>query len=563
MLRSLYIRNLAVIEEIDLILEDGMTALTGETGAGKSILIDALGLLLGDRANPALIRAGCEQAEVSASFVLDADHPARTLLTEQGLDNEEECLVRRQIGRDGRSRAYLNGRPAAVQTLRELGEHLVDIHGQHEHQQLLQRPRQRELLDTYAALSPLALEVARLSRERKHALDTLERLRADGQQRADRLQLLDFQLEELHTLALEDDELSRLEEEQKRLTHASELREGSAALVSALYEADEGNLHDKLVQCLNQLQALSRRDPTLNEVTELLQGARIQIGEAADYLRHYTDRVDLDPEKLGQIEERLSLIHALARKHRVPPEELSTHVQALEQERAALGEGEKDDTRLQERIALLERQWRDSASRLGAAREDAASRLARRVSEAIQGLGMPHGRFEIHLTPLPEGSYAEHGGEDVEFFIAANPGQPAQPLAKVASGGELSRLSLALRSLSAAAGSVGTLIFDEVDSGIGGAVAEVVGRHLAELGQHRQVLCVTHLPQVAAQAQHQWRISKHQDERNTTTAVECLDEDGRIEELGRMLGGLSITEQTRAHAREMRDAARERAQSRR
>ncbi len=549
MLKHLLIKNFALVESLDIDLAGGMSVLTGETGAGKSILLGALGLALGDRADTSVVRHGAERAEVSASFDCAALPRSRAWLAERELEADDEIIIRRTVGADGRSRGYINGQPMPVQALRELGEQLVDIHGQHAHQSLLRKEVQRELLDAYGALSKQASGVA-TAYHHWHALQReLERLTQAASDRDARLELLRYQVEELESLNLSVDELSALDEEHARLANAGKLMEGAQRAAQVLYEGDEGAVADLLQRTLVELQELTETDPKLATAAELVEGAAIQAAEAASELRHYQDQVELDPQRLAEVEERLGLIHELSRKHQRPAEELPELLLELSDELQTLQQaGERLDG-LEAEIAAARTDYEQQAAKLSKGRAKAATELAERVEANMQELGMGGGRLVIELKPLEEPSV--HGLEAVELQVSANPGQPPRPLAKVASGGELSRISLAIAVITAGQEGIPTLIFDEVDVGVGGGVAEMVGRQLRSLAGSRQVLCVTHQPQVASQGHHHYRIQKQSDGEQTRTGVEPLDKDGRVEEIARMLGGVEITEQSRSHAWEM------------
>ncbi len=548
MLTQLQIRDFAIVEAADLELESGMTVLTGETGAGKSILVGAVGLVLGDRADADVVRHGAERAEVSAAFDPGGNPAARAWLKAQELDADGECLLRRTVSREGRSRAYVNGRAVPVQALKELGALLVDIHGQHEHQSLLRPEVQRDWLDACGGHADAAREVERAWRgwralEREHRA-----LGAGGADAEARVDLLTYQLRELEALALGPDELPALEEEHRRLANAGRLIETARETLALLYEDDEHSVAALLGHAQTAVQGLRDLDAQLAGVGEYLDTARIQVDEAADELRRYLDRIDLDPERLRRLDERLATIHDLARKHRVAPAELPARRAGLESELQALSGAGRRREELEREIARARRAYEEAAAHLSAARAAAAARLARRITEAMQGLGMRGGRFEVALRPADAGP---GGVEAVEFLVSANPGQPPRALRKVASGGELSRISLAVQVTAVGEGALPTLIFDEVDSGIGGAVAETVGRHLRALGDRHQVLCVTHLPQVAALAHHHLQIDKQTRRGRTRMQVRLLEAAERVGEVARMLGGLEITPQTLAHAEEM------------
>jgi DNA repair protein RecN (Recombination protein N) len=548
MLRQLFIQDLVIVHRLDLDLEPGMTALTGETGAGKSILIDALGLALGEKADVTLIRSGCERAEVTAVF--DVTSALAGWLNDHDLLADSECILRRVVARNGRSRAFINGSPAPIGQLRELGAALVDIHGQHAHQSLLRKSAQRELLDNYgdhhATIDKVASAFAALCRV-QGVLSELEQAAAD---RANRLDYLTFQVAELDELNLHEEEWQVLGEEQRRLAHAEQLRGETAALADLLFES-ELSVQPMLSNVSRRLAPLAELDEQLNEVKDLLESARIQVEEASTTLRDYADRIDLDPQRLAEIDERLARIHDLARKHRLEPPDLPARWQTLTEELTRLQHADESVAELQEQVEQHARAYRRVAAELTKRRNATARRLSTIVTEAMQGLAMPGGRFDVAVNTLAKDKAAPHGLDEVEFLVSANPGQSLAPLARVASGGELSRISLALQVAAADCGEVPTLIFDEVDVGIGGAVAEMVGRLLRELGKARQVLCVTHLPQVAAQSHHHLRVTKESTEESTETKLIVLNAHTRVEEIARMLGGLEVTKQTLAHAAEM------------
>ncbi|HAO32602.1 MAG TPA: DNA repair protein RecN [Candidatus Competibacteraceae bacterium] len=553
MLTQLRIRDFAIVEELELELAGGMTAVTGETGAGKSILVDAIGLLLGDRADSGAIRSGAERADISAAFDLDPLPAARAWLSERDLDGERECHLRRVVATSGRSRNYINGVPQPAQALRELGELLVDIHGQHEHQSLVRREAQRQLLDDYAGNQPLATELERCYRRWSQLRRELDELRQASSERDARLDILRYHLRELAALDLAEGEIAELEAEQRRLANASTLLETGQRLLSQLTEGDEGAIADRLNQLSRELAALGRLDARIAPIGELLEAALIPLQEAGGELRGYVQALDLDPEHLNQVEQRLTAAHQLARKHRATAEELPGLRARFETELETLEHSETRLDSLQQALGEAREDYRSRANQLSERRAAAAQALSQRISEALRDLGMPGGRFAIGLERLEKP--AAGGLENVEFQVSANPGQPLRPLAKVASGGELSRISLAIQVITAHAARIPTLIFDEVDSGIGGGVAEVVGRQLRTLGQNRQVLCVTHLPQVAAQAHQQFKVEKQSDGDTTHTQVLPLSDEERVNEIARMLGGLELTANTLAHAREIVEKA--------
>jgi DNA repair protein RecN (Recombination protein N) len=550
MLTHILVKDLAIVSSLELECASGMTALTGETGAGKSIMIDALGLALGDKADAAMIRAGCERAEIVAGFDLGSVPGARAWLAEQDLDEDGDCLVRRLIVRDGRSRAYVNGRPATGAQLRDLGNLLVDIHGQHAHQSLLRANAQRDLLDAYGGHGGLAESVASAYREYRVLDHQLAALESARQERAERLDLLRFQVEELAALGLGAAEIEGLDQEQRRLSHLGRLQETAARVLQAVSDS-EPSIADQLRSAGSDLDDLAAIDPALVEPRDLLETAAIHAGEAAASLRHYLDGLEIDPAARDAVETRIAQIHDLARKYRVQPVELPDALAARQVELTTLEHADLRLGGLRESHGAALQTFLDRAHALGAARAEAAERLSRTVTEAMQQLGMAGGRFAVEIEALAPERAGAGGLERIAFLVSANPGQPLQPLAKVASGGELSRISLGIQVATAECGSVPTLVFDEVDVGIGGGVAEIVGRLLRRLGASRQVLCVTHLPQVAAQAHQQLRVRKETLDGQTYTRIETLDPAARIDEIARMLGGTKITARTRDHACEM------------
>lgn len=547
MLRHLTIRDFVIVDRLELEFDTGFGALTGETGAGKSILVDALALALGERADAGVVRAGCDKAEVAATFDI-ADRPAiREWLEASDLAIDDELLLRRVIDAGGRSRAYINGSPATVQQLREVAESLVDIHGQHAHQSLLRADAQRALLDGHAGLADLAKEVAadfRRWREAEHALTTAA---AGGEALAREREQLEWQVQDVESLAFSPDEWSELEGEHRRLAHAASLIEGAQFALDALADSD-GACASQVDTVAARLDALAAFDPALGEVAQLLESVQAELSEAVSSLRRYTDRVDLDPARLAEVEGRLDAIHASARKYRTRPEELPELLAGWKSRLAELNET-TDLAALEARVEAARTDFTTRARALSDGRRKACGKLGRKVTELMRQLALATGSFEVALVPVEGG--AAYGLEQVEFRVAGLAGSEAKPLAKVVSGGELSRISLAIQVVTSRSASVPTLIFDEVDVGIGGGVAEIVGRLLHELGRERQVLCVTHLPQVAARADWQWRVSKSTVGGATLSRIEPLEGEGRVGEIARMLGGVEITELTRQHAREL------------
>jgi DNA repair protein RecN (Recombination protein N) len=555
MLTHIHVRNLAIVDEIDVDLAAGMTALTGETGAGKSILVDALGLVLGDRADSSVIRHDCDRAEISAGFDIRDNTAATTWLAQQDLDMEGECQLRRIINREGRSRGYINGQAAPMQSLRELGELLVDIHGQHEHQSLLRSAVQRELLDAFGGHQKLLSATASSCNAWKVTRQELETVISDAAERDARLDLLRYQLQELEALELSSETISGIDAEHTRQANAGRLLDASQQALNRL-DADEGNSAYSLIsQTLDQLNELSGLDSRLGETTRLLDEAAVLVQEGIDTLRHYSAGLEIDPERLQWLEQRTGLLHDLARKHRCSPGDLPEIEANIRRELGLIENADQHREALQVKLANLEQAWLATAKQLSGKRRKAARAFSKEITASMQTLGMKGGVFEVGIKTRKDPSCGIHGLDDIEFMVSANTGQPVQPLNKVASGGELSRISLSIQVISAGSATIPTLIFDEVDSGIGGGIAEIVGQKLRVLGTERQVLCVTHLPQVAALANQQMQVTKLSGEASTRTRIRTLNEEERVDELARMLGGVKITKQTREHAHEMMQQA--------
>ncbi len=551
MLTQLIIRNYAIVESLDLELEKGMTVISGETGAGKSIMLDALGLTLGDRADSATVRHGAERAEIIASFDISTLPDAKAWLQQQDmdLDEENECIIRRVITKEGRSRSYINNQACPLNSLKALGEHLIAIHGQHEHQQLLKKDHHRTLLDQFAALSPIAHQVRQhfhLWQKEKERLENLLNLSDEHQAK---VQLLSYQVEELNQLGLTEGELEQLESEQKQLCEAGDILHNGHQVLALTSEGDGDNCTQLLNHALHLLGELKSQSPSLTQASELLNSAQIQIEEATHELRHYLDRIEINPDRLSDVEERLSTIYDLARKHRIRPEALSALHKTLQEELDGLNHSDEALDKLHTRVAQLETEYQSLATTLSEARQQAAMKLNTLIDEQLHQLGMSSACFIACLTPYNKPT--ANGLEEVEFLISTNKGQPARPLARIASGGELSRISLAIQVITAQTSTTPTLIFDEVDVGIGGAIAEVVGRMLKQLGQRSQIMCVTHQPQVASQGDQHLFVSKQAGSENTHTQINQLKSVDRIQEIARMLGGIDITQRSIDHAKEM------------
>lgn len=554
MLTSLYVRHFAVVEAAEISFGPGLTVVSGETGAGKSLLVDALLLLAGARADSGMVRAGSDRAELAAEFDLSDLPEARAWLKHEELDEDDACQLRRVIRAEGSSRAWVNGRPVNAGQLGELAGLLVEIHGQHEHQALLSRAHQLALLDAYAGNDTLTVQVRELAGQWRELGSRIRRL-SGGEDREQRLELLRHECAELEKWALPANELAELESAHRRLANAGKLAEGAAGIVELLDGDSEFALRRTLGRTHAELGKLAELDDRLAPLLELLDNAAIQLGEAADGLGRYGQDVDLDPERFNEIDEHLARLHELGRRHRLPVAELHDKLGEL---RGELDDLEGAGDALEQLAAQRERmqaQYVNAANALSKARHAAATRLGAEVSTLMSELGMAGGVLQVALEASEGDEPDAQGRERCELLVSANPGQPPRALRKVASGGELARISLAIEVATLGKDSIGSMVFDEVDSGIGGAVAEVVGQKLRALGAQRQVLCVTHLPQVAAQGHAHLRVSKHSDDDSTHTRIETLDAAGRRDELARMLGGVEITRETRAHAKKMLEQA--------
>lgn len=550
MLTSLYVRHFAVVEAAEITLGAGLTVVSGETGAGKSLLVDALMLLAGARADSGMVRAGSDRAELAAEFDLTELPEAREWLQREELDEDGSCQLRRVLRAEGSSKAWINGRPANARQLGEIASLLVEIHGQHEHQALLSRPHQLALLDAYAGHEALLASV-RDSALQWRELNAHMRNLAGGEDRSGRIELLRHEIEALEKWVLPPAELSELEASHRRLANAGRLVEGSAGVVELLDGDSEFALRRALGRAHTELGKLAALDERLNPLLELLDNASIELGEASDGLSRYAQDVDLDPERFDEVDSHLSQLHELSRRHRLSATELPDKLEQLQTELSELeGAGEALEKCGAQR-QVLQASYAKTANQLSQARAEAAERLGKEVSSLMTELGMSGGILRIDLEKVTSDDPDPQGQERCELLVSANPGQPPRALRKVASGGELARISLAIEVATLGKDTVGSMIFDEVDTGIGGAVAEVVGQKLRALGCQRQVLCVTHLPQVAAQGHAHLLVSKYVEGGSTQTKIDTLDASGRRDELARMLGGLEITRETRAHARQM------------
>lgn len=553
MLKTLHIRNLAIIDALNLEIGPGFTVLTGETGAGKSILIDALGLVMGTRADASLVRSGQDKAEISAEFHITPDSEAsRWLAGHELLDADEpaHCLIRRVVFAEGRTRAFVNGQPVNAGPLRELGECLIEIFGQSESQTLLRADIQRALLDGFGAY-PAALQAVAEAAGRHQALTRqIERLRTRGARDPAELDYLRFQLQELEALQLEDGELERLETDQRRLANAGQLLTDGGRAQELLY-GGEASVYDQLSTVCGLLNGLVAVDPAFEDALRLSETAQAQVHEAADALRRTLDRLDLDPAQLEEVDRRLGAIHDLARKHRIKAEALPDKLAQLRAELEEVEQAASSLDQLEQARAACLAEYHKAAATLSGLRQKAAQALGKQASAIVRELGMPNAQLQVRLEAAANDAPRSYGLDDICFDFSANPGQPPRPLAKVASGGELSRVSLALQVVGTQDKGVDTMIFDEVDAGIGGGVAEIVGRKLRELGSRRQVLCVTHLAQVAAQSQAHFSIRKEVAGGETYTRVRALKAAERVDELARMQGGVEVSQAAREHAQDL------------
>ena len=551
MLTQLAIQNFAIVRFLELDLRPGMTCITGETGAGKSIAIDALGLCLGERAEASMVRPGAEKAELTARFTLENNPQARQWLEQNELAMDEECLLRRVITEEGRSRAYINGTPVPIGQLKALGQQLLNIHGQHAHQLLLKPEHQLTILDAYAGHHELLDQTRSTFSQWRQQHHELQKLKIEQEQRQSRRQLLEYQVEELDEFALGEQEFAEIEQEHSRLANGSEIVEQCQGCLDLLYDNEEITIAGLLTSVTDKLEKLTDLDASLQPVATMLQEAVIQVQESHHELRHYLERLEIDPERFNTLEQRLSRTMELARKHHVRPTELYTLHQQLRQELDSLTQDEERLDTLQQSLTQSRESYQQAAQRLSASRVRHANELATLITEKIQALSMPDGQLQIRVQELAQSSPSALGQDQIEFLVTTNPGQPLQPLAKVASGGELSRISLAIQVITAQRVATPTLIFDEVDVGISGPTAAIVGELLRELGRSTQVLVVTHLPQVAGQGHQHLFVSKQSDGKSTETLMQSLDTQGRLDELARLLGGNQITANTRANAREL------------
>ncbi len=551
MLIGLSIRDFVIIDSLDLDFDGGMTVFTGETGAGKSILVDALSLALGGRAAQAVVRAGRAQTDITAVFSLSGVPKVLELLNLHELRPDgDECVLRRTVRSDGRSQAFVNGVRVALQTLRAVAAPLVDIHGQHAHQSLLSGTSQRSILDEQAGTDALRADCAAIA-ERYRIVRAKITTNSDSATATDRIDLLDYQIQELDSLNLMPGEVASIMGEQRVLTNAKELMGACRDALNRCVENEGAAVADTLEQTAIDLSKYAQFGPALADAAGLLESAAVQTREAASSLRDFLDGVHSDPQRLSILESRLEILHDVSRKHKVEAETLSDLHDDLRREVETLRAGIDEFADLENELLDLQAEFEQVARSLSDLRGKRARTLERAVSTNMQTLGMSDGRFEISLSRMESATPNPQGWDKVEFLVAANPGQPPRPLAQVASGGELSRISLAIQVETATKKGAQTLIFDEVDVGVGGRVAEIVGRQLRELTRGKQIMCVTHLAQVASLAHHHFQVSKDIDAGRTNTVLQRLDEDARVAEIARMLGGVNIGKKTLAHAKDM------------
>jgi DNA repair protein RecN (Recombination protein N) len=552
MLESIQISNFAIIDSLNLEFDRGLTALTGETGAGKSILLDAIKLVAGDRADSDSVKANQEKAEISVRFDLGDHLQARQWLQDNEMASDQECIIRRVVFANGRSKAFINGHNAPLSQLKSLTQLMVDLHGQHEHQSL-QKPRiQQQLLDNYMGDHQLIADVRRKYNDWQLIKNRLEYVRVGSIEREQRIDLLNLYCQELENLNLLEDEIKQLQDEYARLSHAGLLLENTTTILGLLYDNDENTVQSLLSYSAQILGDQLEHDKALSSSHELISNALIQIQEASNELRNYQDSIDLAPERIDWLNQRIASAQDLARKHHVAVEKLPELTHELRLELDTLENNEESEEELKQELEDNRTEYLNSARQLSSKRRETALTLSEQITQVMQQLSMEGGQFSIQVDELEDdANFKASGVNTVSYLVSANPGQPLKPLNKVASGGELSRISLAIQVILCESSRIPTLIFDEVDSGVGGGIAEIIGKKLRWLGENRQVFCVTHLAQVASQAHHHYRVEKIKMADDTTTNVIELNNEEQLEEIARMLGGLTITDQTRAHASEM------------
>lgn len=552
-LASIQVRDFAIVRNLDILFSEGLTVLTGETGAGKSVMIDALDLVLGARGDSNMIRHGADSTEVHAVFDIETNEDANQWLKSHEFQNGGQCVLRRTLYREKPTKSFINGHPVTVQMLKNLGEYLVDIHGQHEHQSLLRRETQRRIVDDFAGQDEAVTQLAQLYDNYQLLQHRLNSLTQQSQDREAQIDLYRFQVDEIDQLDPKENEFLELEQEHDRLAHANELIDGMKFAADALYDAEDGAVISLLSRATQKMETLSEFEPRLNEIVTLLANASVEVEEATSSLHQLLDRTELDPQRLNWAQQRIGTMIDLARKHQCQPDELLEISNRLQQQLADLENAEVNIEQLQNKLEQTRREYDVLAKKISEKRAETSIQLAMDISERMQTLGMQGGAFTIYVDAEPN-EPTRYGYDRIEFLVAANPGQPARPLSKVASGGELSRISLAIQVASSQVGRIPTLVFDEVDVGVGGKVAEIVGQQLRKLAKSRQVLCITHLPQVAAQGRHHLHALK--DNRQAVQVnIQELQSSARINEIARMLGGIEITQQTLDHAEEMLNRA--------
>ena len=549
MIRSLHAKNFTIIDDIEINFNDGMTVLTGETGAGKSILIDALSLVIGERGNSTLIKDKEKRAEFTADFDISSNAAAKSWLNESSLDDELECVLRRIISPDGRSKAFINGNQVNLQSLKQLGELLVDIHGQHFHQSLGKQEVQRTLIDHFGQLISLRNDIKIKYDNWRSLSKKLADIESFDKNREAKLDLLEFQHEELESLAIEENEYESNIIEYSRLHNTEKITADINQIIDSLHDSEITNAYSLMSNSIKSLNSLIDYDDKLIEAKTLLDEAAIHSSEAIDFLKRYQSRIEFNPERAHQLDERINAIKSIARKHHVEPNELHNTQEQIKKELNNINNSALDQKQLIKQTEEALDEYIKLAAVLSKKRLLCAKKLSSLVTEAMSSLGMPNGIFEISIDSNE--SISVHGMDDISFLISANPGQAPQSISKIASGGELSRMSLAIQVIASEGNYIPTMVFDEVDSGVGGAVAEMVGLRLKELGENRQVLCVTHLPQVASQAKSHIKINKMTDGKSTKVHLTNLMRNSRVEEIARMLGGIRVTKRTREHAAEM------------
>ncbi|MEM8843724.1 MAG: DNA repair protein RecN [Pseudomonadota bacterium] len=555
MLKSLHIQNFAIIEKLELDFYSGLSTLTGETGAGKSIIIDAIGLVLGDRADSNLVRAGKESAEIILVIELDDKSSSFIWLKENDFEVDSDCILRRVMRNDGKSRAYINNIPVPLKTLKELGELIINIYGQHAHQSLMHASTQRELVDQFAGHSDKLKQLAKLYIDWQEQKQDYESLCNNSSEIESTIELLRYQVEELDHLGLQKNEADELEQRHKRLANAEQLKQSTLQASHKLINDEGADIYSMLTQVCAQISHLLDDDKNLESTHQNLEEASTLIGEVANELRNYADTVEIDSEELARTEERLVLIDQISRKHKVPPQDINDLHKRLSLELNNYIQPNYDLDALKVKLDKTEQDYLKLAKIISKKRKGIAKQLSANITLALAKLGMEKAKLEVNVQNIEQDFPTRYGLDKIIFNVQTNPGARMLPLTQVASGGELSRISLAIQMIAVDKLDVSVLIFDEVDSGVGGAVAEVVGKELRAIGEHRQVMCITHLPQVAANAHHHYRVNKQSEENDTVSAIEYLEQADRISEIARMLGGVTLTENTYLHAQEMLEAS--------